>query len=118
MRQNRRTFIQTSASASAALIFSSLDVFATPHKSFVVNKNFELKILATNWGFAGTTDQFCEAAKKEGYDGIEIWWPADESGQQELFTALKKHGLDVGFLCGGSQPDWKDHLDIFQKGDY
>ena len=65
-----------------------------------MNKNFELKILATNWGFQGTTDQFCAAAKKEGYDGIEIWWPGEKKDHDELFAALKKHSLEVGFLCG------------------
>ena len=64
MNQNRRNFIQTTTSATAALLFSPLDIFATPYKSAIVNKNFELKILATNWGFNGTTDQFCAAAKK------------------------------------------------------
>ena len=56
--------------------------------------------MATNWGFQGTTDEFCAAAKKEGYDGIEIWWPGDKKGQDEMFAALKKHSLEVGFLCG------------------
>ena len=64
MNQDRRTFIQATTSATAALLFSSLDIFATPYKPAIVNKNFELKILATNWGFQGTTDQFCAAAKK------------------------------------------------------
>ncbi len=113
MNQNRRTFLQTTATATTALLFSSLDAFATPYKLAIVNKNFELKIMATNWGFEGTTDQFCAAAKKEGYDGIELWWPGDAKGQDELFAALKKHSLDVGFLCGGWQTDWKEHLGFF-----
>ena len=40
-----------------------------------MNKNFELKVLATNWGFGGTIDEYCSKVKKDGYDGIEIWWP-------------------------------------------
>jgi len=72
-------------------------------------------IMATNWGFQGSTDQFCAAAKKEGYDGIEIWWPGDKKAQDELFAALKKHSLAVGFLCGGFQPDWQEHLETFKK---
>jgi sugar phosphate isomerase/epimerase len=115
MNQNRRTFIQTSASATATLLLSSLDSFASPDKSAIVNKNFELKVLGTNWGFEGNTDQFCAAVKKEGYDGIEVWWPGDKKGQDELFAALKKHSLDVGFLCGGSQSDWKEHLETFKN---
>lgn len=115
MNHNRRTFIQTTASASAALFISSLDSFASPYKSAIVNKNFELKILGTNWGFQGTTDQFCAAVKKEGYDGIEIWWPGDKKAHDELFEALKKYSLEVGFLCGGWQPEWKEHLEAFKK---
>ena len=115
MNHNRRTFIQTTTSATAALLFSPLDSFASPYKSSIVNKNFELKILATNWGFPGNTDQFCAAAKKEGYDGIEIWWPREKNAQDELFAALKKHSLDVGFLCGAFQAEWKEHLEQFKN---
>jgi len=115
MYTNRRTFLQTTTTATAALLLSSLDSFASAYKPAIMNKNFELKVLATNWGFEGTTDQFCAAAKKEGYDGIEIWWPGDANAQQELFAALKKHSLDVGFLCGGWQPDWKEHFEFFKK---
>jgi sugar phosphate isomerase/epimerase len=74
-----------------------------------------LKVLATNWGFQGTVDAFCAAAKKEGYDGIEMWWPNEQQAQDELFNALAKHGLEVGFLCGGSQADWQQHLNYFKK---
>lgn len=80
-----------------------------------MQKDFSLKILATNWGFNGNTDEFCAAARKEGYDGIEIWWPVEAKDQQELFDALKKHSLEVGFLVGGYQPDWKQHLQTFKE---
>jgi len=75
----------------------------------------QLTILATNWGFTGNTDAFCAAAKKAGYDGIEVWWPTGEKEQQELFAALKKHGLDVGFLCGGWQQEVEVHLQTFTQ---
>ena len=45
-----------------------------------MNKNFELKILATNWGFDGRIDAYCEKVKKE-YDGIEIWWPMEKQAR-------------------------------------
>ena len=44
-----------------------------------MNKNFELKLLATNWGFEGSVDAYCDKVKKAGYDGIEIWWPMEKS---------------------------------------
>ncbi len=80
-----------------------------------MSKNFELKILATNWGFPGTLDEYMAKVKQEGYDGIEIWWPMEKKDQDELFTTLKKYDLEVGFLCGASQSNYKEHFDFFKK---
>lgn len=74
-----------------------------------------LKILATNWGFNGTLTGFCEAAKNEGYDGIEVDWPGKEKEQQELFKALEKYELDVGFLCEGQEKNVNEHLETFSE---
>lgn len=117
MKQDRRKFIKTSAAGSAAVFLSSLEnISSLPKLSFPMNKNFELKIMATNWGFNGTVDEFCTKAKKEGYDGIEIWWPTDnKKAQDELFAALKDHQLEVGFLCGGSQTNPQEHLEYYKK---
>jgi len=117
MKQDRRKFIQRSAAGSAALFLSSLESYALPTKSsFNMNKNYELKIMATNWGFRGSLNEFCAKAKQEGYDGIEIWWPTDNKrAQDELFAALKNLGLEVGFLCGGSQTNPQEHLDHYKK---
>ena len=80
-----------------------------------MNQNFELKILATNWGFHGTTDEYLLKVKTEGYDGIEIWWPMEKASQDELFAGLKKYKLEVGFLCAGSQSNWQEHLSLFKQ---
>jgi sugar phosphate isomerase/epimerase len=112
---HRRNFIQTSATATTALLLSSLESLATDKPSFMQNKNFELKVLATNWGFAGTTDDFCKKAKAEDYDGIEIWWPMEKKGQDELFASLKKHNLAVGFLAGSWESDYQKHFDVFKR---
>lgn len=117
MQQPRRKFIKLSAASAAALFLSSLDTFSLASKPLVtMNKNYELKILATSWGFEGTVDAFCAKAKKEGYDGVEMWWPADDKkAQDELFAALKKYGLEIGFLCGGSQSNPQQHLDFYKR---
>jgi sugar phosphate isomerase/epimerase len=78
-----------------------------------MDNNFKLKLLATNWGFPGTLDEYCTKVKKEGYDGIEIWWPLEKKDQDDLFACLKKHDLEVGFLCGGSDSNYQKHLDQF-----
>ena len=75
----------------------------------------DLQILSTNWGFQGNLDSYCAKSKAAGYDGIEIWWPMEKKGQDELFPVLEKYGLTVGFLCGGGQADYREHLAHFKK---
>ena len=108
----RRNFLQTMGTAAAAVQFSPIVASEIlPNKN--MNNNFKLKVLATNWGFNGTLDEYCAKAKKEGYDGIEIWWPLEKKDQDELFAILKNHDLEVGFLCGGSDSNYQKHLDQF-----
>ncbi len=117
MNQNRRKFIANTAAGSAALLMSSLDSFSLQTQpNMDRNKNYELHIMATDWGFEGTFDAFCAKAKKAGYDGVEAWWPTDNKAKQdELFSTLKKYDLSLGFLCGGSQEDPETHLEYYKK---
>jgi len=113
---NRRNFLELGASSTASLLFSALDEFSLTNKpAFTMNKNFELKLLATNWGFNGTTDDYCSKVKRDGYDGIEIWWPVEKKQQDELFAALKKNNLEVGFLVAGSESNYEQHLTTFKN---
>lgn len=117
MQQSRRKFLSASAAGSAALFLGSLQAFADEHPKPVLKKTkgATIKIMATNWGFNGSMDEFCAKAKKSGYDGIEIWWPSDANRQKEVFTALKKHQLEIGFLCGGSRSNPAAHLESYKK---
>jgi sugar phosphate isomerase/epimerase len=116
MKHNRRKFIKTSAAGSAALFLSSLQTFSSTAKTnFTVNKNYELKILATDWGFDGSRDAFCAKIKKEGYDGMETGWPDDAKDREAMFAALKKYNLEVGFLCGTGGETPEEHLNNFKK---
>jgi sugar phosphate isomerase/epimerase len=117
MKQDRREFIKASAAGSAALLLSSMESFANqPLTMPEANKNYALKILATSWGFEGTMDAFCAKVKKEGYDGVELWWPTDnKKAQDDIFAALKKYDLEIGFLCGGSQSNPQEHLAFYKK---
>ena len=113
---NRRKFLGVTGSAGAALLLSPSDTFsATSKPALTMNSKFELKIMGTSWGFAGTADEFCAKAKQAGYDGIEMWWPILKKDQDELFAALQQHQLEIGFLCGGSQNNPAEHLDAFKK---
>jgi sugar phosphate isomerase/epimerase len=117
MKQDRREFIKNSAAGSAALLLSSMESFANqPLPIPETNKNYALKILAPSWGFQGTMDEFCAKVKKEGYDGIELWWPTNnKKAQDDIFAALKKYDLEIGFLCGGSQSNPQEHLAFFKN---
>ena len=117
MNQNRRKFITNTAAGSAALLMSSLDSFSLQTQpNMDRNKNYELQIMATDWGFDGTFDAFCAKAKNAGYDGVEAWWPTDNKAKQdELFSTLKKYNLSLGILCGGSQEDPQAHLEYYKK---
>src|SRR5205814_10316756 len=79
------------------------------------NANFQLKLLATSWGFNGSPDEYCAKAKKEGYDGIETWWPMKKEDQDEMFAALKKYNLEVGFLTAGSESNFDAHFTSFKN---
>lgn len=116
MQQNRRSFIKKTAAGSAGMLMTSLEPFAFPfNDNTMTDKKYALKIMATNWGFEGSLDAFCAKAKQTGYDGIEIWWPAEKTAQDALFQTTKTHGLDIGFLCGGYQQNVREHLDYFKK---
>jgi sugar phosphate isomerase/epimerase len=112
---NRRNFLEVSATTTAALLLSLETFSASNKKNFTVNKNFQLKVLATNWGFNGTIDEYCAKVKQEGYDGIEIWWPTEKKDQDALFAALKANALEVGFLTAGHESKYEDHFTTFKN---
>lgn len=97
------------------MLLSSLEALALADRPALTGSVVpDLKILATNWGFSGNMDTFCAKAKAAGYDGIEVWWPGEAQAQDELFAALDKHDLDVGFLCGGWEADPTKHFEQFR----
>ena len=113
MAINRRGFIQTT---TTALILSSLDMFATSREpAFKTKANFDLKVLATEWGYPGSLQAYCAQVKKEGYDGIEIWWPMKKKEQGVLFSLLKEYELEVGFLCGAGHSNWQENFNYFKE---
>ena len=113
---NRRNFMtKTTTLASVGLIASMDNLTQNSFLDFEPAAGFSLKIFATNWGFVGNLYTFCAKAKSEGYDGIEVWWDTTKKGQDELFTALKKYQLEVGFLVGGSENEAIKHFETFKK---
>lgn len=113
MSIDRRKFLSTTTSLAAVALTSFETLFAAK-PAFTVPEGFALTVMGTNWGFAGTMDEFCAKAKKTGYDGVELWWPMTTAAQSEMFAALKKYKLEVGFLAGGSDKDPAKHFEQFK----
>lgn len=109
---NRKKFIGNTAVMAAGML---LEPYAQPLAGPVARPGFQLKIMATDWGFPGSLDQYGARVRDAGYDGIEIWWSPDSTRQQEIFSMLSKYGLEVGFLCAGSETDPAEHLAHFKK---
>ena len=116
MSLNRRKFLSSATTAVGGAMLSSFTQDTLMNKpAFTIPVDFSLKIMATNWGLTDTVDAFCEKAKAEGYDGIEMWWPGGKAQQGELFGALKKHQLDIGFLCGSGESSFEKNIQQFQQ---
>ena len=103
----------TTSTLGAGIALSSLESFAKPFTSNYSDENFSLLILATNWGFDGSWEEFASKVKAAGYDGVEVWFPGEEN-RREFFEAMKKYNLQYGFLVAGSDKDPAKHLEQFK----
>lgn len=108
-KHNRRTFIQQGLTSSAALLLTSLDGVASNYSYQGDKSKNDLFLFATNWGFQGSMDDFCAKAKKEGYNGVELWWPSKQKEQNDILNAVTKHGLELGLLCGVGESNAHEH---------
>lgn len=108
----RREFLTTTSVASAAIILPFMESYASP---IATSTKTDLSIFATNWGYEGDIFQFCESASKAGYDGIEVWVPANENDLAPLTKAVKQFGLKIGLLAGGGDPNFVTHKNEFYK---
>lgn len=115
MAISRRKFLEiTAMSGAATSIMDPLKTSAKPMHS-AATTGFELLIFATNWGFNGSWDTFCDKIKTEGYDGTEAWYPTDEKQRHEFLAALEKHKLKFGLLVGGNDRDPAKHFHQFSS---
>lgn len=115
MASSRRTFIRDTALAGAGLSLLNRPFPLHTPNPLIKKPGFSLLVLATNWGFNGSMEDFCARVKADGYDGFEVWVPDTEKGRGDLMNAAAKHGLSFGLLCGGSQPEPDKHLAHFEK---
>lgn len=116
MTIGRRKFIKSGIASGAAMMVAPAVATAITDKVIPVPANFRVLIMATNWGFDGTTEQFCLRIKQSGYDGLEIVWPSGEGDRQKLFDGIKSNSLEFAFLVGiWDSDDYASHYKKFEK---
>ena len=76
---------------------------------------YSLTVLATNWGFSGSWDEFARRAAADGYDGVEVWVMTDARDRADFLGAMERHQLKFGLLCGGSDSNPEKHLTQFRQ---
>jgi sugar phosphate isomerase/epimerase len=106
----RRNFIKNTVAAVPALGFKSETVESVSHKT-----SLEVLVMGTSWGFEGGNELLFSKLKKEGFDGVELWWPAKKEEQKSLYELLKRHNLKIGFLVSGSGQTFDAHLASFKN---
>lgn len=108
---SRRAFLGALGAGVAAFdAFSSV-----PMPEVIASPGYSLTILATNWGFDGSWEEFARRVAADGYDGVEVWVMQESKDRDEFLAAMNKYRLRFGLLCGGSSSDPAIHLDQFQK---
>ncbi|MCU4676565.1 hypothetical protein N7931_13085 [Catenovulum sp. 2E275] len=111
---NRRQFLQYSL-GSSALIGSQLSPALGLNSALATTqKPLELNIFATNWGYKGSFDEFCNQTKQAGYDGVELWLPSPDKTRAVVNT-LEKYDLKMLLLVGAHQGDFNEHFAIFKN---
>jgi sugar phosphate isomerase/epimerase len=115
MDVTRRAFLSSTALASTSLLINPNKAMAEPNTLPPASPGYELLMFATNWGYTGSWKDFCALIKKEGYDGAEVWCPADAAQRDALVATFKDHNLKIGFLVGGWEKDVDKHFKQFEE---
>lgn len=100
---------------STHALLNGLEAYATPLQIKSRKEGFDMLIFATNWGYTGSWESFASKISALGYDGAELWYPADTSQRKEIYAAFEKHQLKLGFLVGGSDRDAQLHFGQFRS---
>ena len=109
---SRRDFLHQ----SSAWLGASTATWTSLPDAVPASAGYALYIMATNWGFNGSIDDFCKKAKAEGYDGVEVWMPGDEKDRQALSAAVTSQGLKLALLYGGGDRQYATHREQFLQG--
>jgi sugar phosphate isomerase/epimerase len=110
---SRRDFLSLTAVTGSYSVLNSLSSFSRPLGT-PQRAGFDLLIFATNWGYTGTWREFASKIKTLGYDGAELWLPADAATLEDIRSAFEEHALKIGFLVSGHDRKPQKHLEEFK----
>jgi sugar phosphate isomerase/epimerase len=114
MALSRRDFLSISGMTASGIALSAIESLGKP-LNVMEKPGYSLLIMATNWGFDGSYDQFASRIKKDGYDGAEIWYPGDVAQVKDLVAVFKKYELKLAFLFGSGEADVKKNYEYFKS---
>jgi len=66
-------------------------------------------VLMNDWVSPMLPGALIDAALRDGYDGVELWWPSDEPARRELGAAVRETGAAVSVLVGSAAVDPTGH---------
>ena len=104
---SRREFLGT--------VGAGLSILSSAGAQTPAAAGFSLTILATNWGFSGSWDEFARKVAADGYDGVEVWVMSDDRDRADFLTAMDRYRLKFGLLCGGGDANAEKHLTQFRQ---
>ena len=110
---NRRNFISKGALAASFPLTASMSF--QKGKIQKLDHNLDVRFLATKWGNGDTIDVFCARIKKDGYDGLEMWWSDDKDYVDEVIQSAIKHNLEIVWLTSARSNDSAEYLSEFRK---
>src|SRR5688572_21588605 len=111
---SRRHFLSFSGAAGAGAVLNTFQSMAQPLTPSGGQDGYRLLIFATNWGYSGSWEEFASRIKSLGYDGAELWYPSDPKQRNEIFSAFRDRGLQLGFLIGSGERVFEKHLSHFR----
>jgi sugar phosphate isomerase/epimerase len=116
MAYTRRKFIRSTATTlGAAALLPSFKEANQPMERPNFAGKIPIKVLATNWGFEGSREDFFKKLQDDGYNGFEVWIPMDEKDRQNLVELATKYSLEYGFLAGSNAQNVDEHLAEYEK---
>ena len=112
---SRRNFISLTTVAGAQAFVNTLNSMALPLQGGIQKETYRLLVFATNWGYTGTWDEFTTRIRQLGYDGAELWYPAEAKQREEIMSTFRDKGLQLGFLIGSGDRNFERHLSQFER---